>query len=140
MDYWDRRLDQARSNGSFGPTEWRLHRIFAVCCALAVKASKGSLSFAIAVSSFAYWCKNTRFQCSPANAFRTSDWEIPNCSAMRDGVTPALKAARTAFNCPRVKEGGTSTCRLRELPSETGIFLQRRFCSASTAASNRSSS
>jgi hypothetical protein len=42
-------------------------------------------------------------------------------------VTPALKAARTAFNCPCVKEGRTSTWRLREFTSETGIFLPRRF-------------
>jgi len=28
---------------------------------------------------------------------RTSDWEIPKCRAIRDGVTPALMAARTAF-------------------------------------------
>jgi len=38
-----------------------------------------------------------RFHPPPANAFRTSDWEIPNWRAMRDGVIPALKAARTAF-------------------------------------------
>ena len=49
---------------------------------------------------------------SDAKAFRTFDWEIPNCRAIRDGVTPALKAERTAFTLPRVK--GTSlisTCR-----------------------------
>jgi hypothetical protein len=82
-----------------------------------------------------------RFHPSPTNAFRTSDWEIPNCRAIRDGVTPALKAARTAFNFPCVK--GTaiaSTFLLREFSSETRSFLPRRFCSASTAASNRSSS
>ena len=44
-----------------------------------------------------------RFHLSPTNAFRTSDWEIPNCRAIPDGVTPALKAARTAFNFPCVK-------------------------------------
>ncbi len=32
-----------------------------------------------------------------ANAFRTFDWEIPNCRATRDGVIPALKVDRTAF-------------------------------------------
>jgi hypothetical protein len=34
---------------------------------------------------------------SLADAFRTFAWEIPNCRAIRDGVMPALKAARTAF-------------------------------------------
>jgi hypothetical protein len=29
---------------------------------------------------------------------RTSDWDKPNWRAMREGVTPALNAARTAFN------------------------------------------
>jgi hypothetical protein len=38
-----------------------------------------------------------RFGSSDANAFRTFDWEIPNCRAIRDGVIPALNAARTAF-------------------------------------------
>jgi hypothetical protein len=34
---------------------------------------------------------------SDANTLRTSDWEIPNCLAIREGVIPALKLARTAF-------------------------------------------
>ena len=38
-----------------------------------------------------------RFVSSDAKALRTFDWEIPNCRAIRDGVVPALKAARTAF-------------------------------------------
>jgi hypothetical protein len=38
------------------------------------------------------------FGLSDANAFRTFDWEIPNCRAIREGVMPALKAARTAFS------------------------------------------
>ena len=38
-----------------------------------------------------------RFVSSDAKALRTFDWEIPNCRAIRDGVMPALKAARTAF-------------------------------------------
>jgi hypothetical protein len=56
-------------------------------------------------------------------------------------VTPALKAARTAFTFPCVK--GTAEdfiCRLRELSSDTASFLPRRLCSATTADSNRSSS
>ena len=35
---------------------------------------------------------------SAAKALRTSDWDKPNWRAMREGVTPALNAARTAFN------------------------------------------
>jgi hypothetical protein len=81
------------------------------------------------------------FVAAPINALRTSDWEIPNCLAIRDGVTPALKAARTAFSFPCGK--GTAKdfiCRLRELSWDTDSFLPRRFCSATTAESNRSSS
>ena len=37
---------------------------------------------------------------SDANAFRTLLWEIPNCRAIRAGVTPALNAALTAFSFP----------------------------------------
>ena len=39
----------------------------------------------------------TYFDGSVANALRTSDWETPNCRAIRDGVIPALKEARIAF-------------------------------------------
>jgi hypothetical protein len=39
---------------------------------------------------------------SVAKAFRTFDWEIPNCRAILAGVMPALKAARTTFIWPRV--------------------------------------
>jgi hypothetical protein len=35
-----------------------------------------------------------------ASAFRTSDWDKPNCRAICDGLTPTLKAARTAFSFP----------------------------------------
>jgi hypothetical protein len=38
-----------------------------------------------------------------ASAFLTSDCEMPNCLAIADGLTPALKAARTAFSLPVVK-------------------------------------
>jgi hypothetical protein len=34
------------------------------------------------------------FDSSDANAFRTFDWDNPNCRAIRDGVMPVLKAAR----------------------------------------------
>ena len=82
-----------------------------------------------------------RPEATPASAFRTSDCEMPNCRAMRDGVIPALKAARTAFNFPLVSGSGTSsTRRLRGLSSEAGGFLPRRFCSAEATATNWSSS
>jgi hypothetical protein len=82
-----------------------------------------------------------RLEASPASAFRTSEWEIPNCRAIRDGVIPALKAARTAFNFPLVNGSGTSsTRRLRELSSKPGGFLPRRCFSAKAAVTNWSSS
>ena len=40
------------------------------------------------------------FDESLASAFFTSDLEIRNCRAIRDGVKPALKAARIAFSFP----------------------------------------
>ena len=40
------------------------------------------------------------FDGSLASAFFTSDLEIRNCRAIRDGVKPALKAARIAFSFP----------------------------------------
>jgi hypothetical protein len=80
-----------------------------------------------------------RFRISDTNALRTSDCEIPNCRAILDGVTPALKAARTAFNFPCVKgtAATTSTACLRETAAS---FFPRCFCSAMTADSNWSSS
>ncbi len=44
-----------------------------------------------------------RLDASLASAFRTSAWDNPNCRAICDGLTPALKAARTAFIFPGVK-------------------------------------
>ena len=85
---------------------------------------------------------------SSAKAFRTSDWEIPNCRAICDGETPALKAARSAFNLPSAR--GTATPSTRcfcEFWFESfcefwfeASFLPRRVCSTSTAAPNWSSS
>jgi hypothetical protein len=34
--------------------------------------------------------RGSSFDLPPANAFRTSDCEIPNCRAIRDGEMPAL--------------------------------------------------
>ena len=49
---------------------------------------------------------------SDASTLRTSDWEIPNCLAMREGVIPALKVARTALTWPCVNATlGSSGCR-----------------------------
>jgi hypothetical protein len=54
------------------------------------------------------------FPASPVNALCTSDREIPNSRAIRAGVTPALNAARTAFDFPCGKEAATaSACCLR---------------------------
>ena len=58
---------------------------------------------------------------SDASTLRTSDWEIPNCLAMREGVIPALKAARTALTWPRVNATlGSSGCR-RSGDSSVGV-------------------
>jgi len=105
------------------------------------------------------------FDSSDANAFRTFDWDNPNCRAIRDGVMPALKAARTAFTWPRVSAtSGMSTLRRRGLPvaddrfvsksgrtlnrwrkacksvSTPGGILPRRFISSSVAACSKSNS
>jgi hypothetical protein len=76
-----------------------------------------------------------------ATALRTSDWEIPKCRAIRDGVTPALKAARTALIFAWVNETATAFTRRRgEASADIAGFPPRRSCSRSTAAGNRSSS
>ena len=81
------------------------------------------------------------FDCraSFASTFLTSDCEIRNCRAIVDGLTPALKAARTAFCWPEVS---------RELSSGWRVFgafprlgrRRRRSVSAVTAASSAPSS
>ena len=66
---------------------------------------------------------------------------MPNCRAIFDGVTPALKAARTAFSLPGVNEAAaSSTRRLKDVSSWIGGFLPRHISSANDAAANRSSS
>jgi ferredoxin len=80
-----------------------------------------------------------RFRISDANALRTSDCEIPNCRAILDGVTPALKAARTAFNFPCVK-GTAATASMPSLRETAASCFPRRFCSTMTVDSNWSSS
>jgi hypothetical protein len=50
---------------------------------------------------------------SVESAFLTSDCEIPNCRAIAEGLTPALKAARTAFSLPVVSEPAPSSAGAR---------------------------
>ena len=90
-----------------------------------------------------------RIDSSDANAFRTFDWEIPNCRAMALGLTPALKAARTAFSLPVVNKPVTSlataSARGRGFARAVGFSFvgldgsrPRRSASAVTAASKAS--
>ena len=66
---------------------------------------------------------------------------MPNCLAIFEGLTPALKAARTALNFPGVNETGpASTGRLLGVFACEGGFLPRRCCSAITATCICSSS
>jgi len=61
--------------------------------------------------------------------------------AIFEGLTPALKAARTALNFPGVNEtDAASTGRLLGVFACEGGFLPRRCCSAVTTVSNCSSS
>ena len=83
-----------------------------------------------------------------ASAFLTSDCEMPNCLAIADGLTPALKAARTAFSLPVVNEPApSSAASLRRcgFASATGFSFAglggsrpRRSASVVTAASSAS--
>lgn len=95
-----------------------------------------------------------------AKTFRTSDKDKPNCRAIRVGLIPALKAARTALVWPRVNLGeAISGFGPRAgLPNDKGSFdtcaadplldsgrksesnLPRRFASPVTAARSRSRS
>ena len=83
--------------------------------------------------------RNHCFIVSFAITLRTSDCGIPNCLAIFAGVTPALKAARTAFCLPIVKVTAGNSVRLLSVFDGSG-FLPRRCCSAVTAASSWSSS
>ena len=83
-----------------------------------------------------------------ASAFLTSDCEIPNCLAIAEGLTPALKAARTAFSLPVVNESARSSAaswRRCVFASATGFSFAglggrrpRRSASVVTAASSAS--
>ena len=93
------------------------------------------------------------FAVSDANTFLTSDWDMPNCRAICDGLIPALVAARTALTCPRVNE--ISRLRLAPCPSMVtasatdasfgvghalGSNRPRRFASWTDVVMSRSSS
>src|SRR6266404_8571864 len=54
--------------------------------------------------------------------------------AIFEGLTPALNAARTAFNLTGVRETAAASARLLGVLSDTGGFLPRRFSSVVTAA------
>jgi hypothetical protein len=59
-----------------------------------------------------YYLRFPDLRDSDASTLRTSDWEIPNCLAIRVGVIPALKVARTALTWPGVNATfGSSGCR-----------------------------
>ena len=83
-----------------------------------------------------------------ASAFLTSDCEIPNSRAIADGLTPALKAARTAFSLPVVNEPAPSSaaswrrCGFASAPgfslARLGGRRPRRSASVVTAASSAS--
>ena len=83
-----------------------------------------------------------------ASAFLTSDREIPNCLAIAGGLTPALKAARTAFSLPVVNEpvrSPAASWRRCVFASATGFSFAepggrrpRRSASVVTAASSAS--
>ena len=90
---------------------------------------------------------------SDANTFLTSDWDMPNCRAICDGLMPALSAARTALTCPRVNETfATLACRWSfdgdcfrtDSSVEFGWMLgsnrPRRFASSTDAVMSRSNS
>jgi len=47
---------------------------------------------------------------------------MPNSLAILAGVTPALKAARTAFNLPGVRETAAASTRLHRVFSDAGYF------------------
>jgi hypothetical protein len=85
------------------------------------------------------------------DALLTSDCEIPNCRAIAEGLTPALKAARTAFSLPVVSApappSAGAALRGPDLASafglpvgEVGVGRPRRLASAVTAASRESTS
>ena len=80
------------------------------------------------------------FDVPVANAFRTWDDDKPNCRAIRAGPMPALKAARTAFSCPRTKESADSRLRVGGRLPVGAVCLPLRFASARVTTSRRSSS
>jgi hypothetical protein len=90
------------------------------------------------------------FAVSDASTFLTSDWDMPNCRAICDGLIPALSAARTALTCPRVNESSACPLSLDDDCFATGSSvgfgwalggnLPRRFASWTDVVMSRSSS
>ena len=79
---------------------------------------------------------------SPASAFRTSASDKANCRPICFGLTPALKAARTAFSLLVVRAVPIVCARcFRDGSSTTGALVPPRRClSARAAAISRPSS
>src|SRR6516165_6374940 len=69
---------------------------------LAIRVNRNVVAFTIRFLIERRDQSSRRVPCD--SAFLTSDCEIPNCLAIADGLTPALKAARTAFSLPVVNE------------------------------------
>jgi hypothetical protein len=108
------------------------------------------------ISSFSYRDTHGVLFCvaaSDAITFLTSDWDMPNCRAICDGLIPALVAARTALTCPLVNETfAPSACRWSfdgdcfRTDSSVGFGWMlgnnrpRRFASSTDAVMSRSSS
>ena len=69
-----------------------------------------------------------RFLSSDASALRTSASDNPNCRAISVGFTPALNAARTAFNFPVAKgtPANFNRCFRTGVLSATTGLVQRR--------------
>ena len=89
----------------------RQHAHCAQYCQEVASVILGHVRYLEILDAFPYF---TYSRLSDFSAVRTSDWDKPNCRAMRAGVMPALKAARTAFSCPRVNDPAASTFRLSE--------------------------
>ena len=57
-----------------------------------------------------------------ADAFRTSDWHRPNCRAIREGVTPALKLPEWHL-ADGVNDGGAPTCPGEMMAGRSGTVV-----------------
>ena len=82
------------------------------------------------------------FRSSVASTLLTSECEMPNCRAIAEGLTPALKAARTAFSLPVVNEPAACPAGVASAVgfsfARLGGSRPRRSASVVTAASRAS--